>query len=143
MDEDIKRCSKCKIKQVIKNFNKDKIRKDGLNSVCRLCREKYSNENLVKIKKYNEKNKERRNISLKNKRATDDNFRTISNIRNRIYKSSKGMSKQSSTKKILGIDIETYKKSIEYQMTPEMIGRISRSIMSKPFVYLTYPKTEN
>ena len=30
------------------------------------------------------------------------------------------MSKQSSTKKILGIDIETYKNWIEYQMTPEM-----------------------
>ena len=30
------------------------------------------------------------------------------------------MSKQSSTKKILGIDIETYKKWIEYQFTLEM-----------------------
>ena len=30
------------------------------------------------------------------------------------------MSKESSTKKFLGIDIETYKKWIEYQMTPEM-----------------------
>ena len=30
------------------------------------------------------------------------------------------MTKQSSTKDILGIDIETYKKWIEYQMTPEM-----------------------
>ena len=30
------------------------------------------------------------------------------------------MAKQSSTKEILGIDIETYKKWIEYQMTPEV-----------------------
>ena len=120
MDEDKKSCSKCEIVQVIDNFNKDKTRKDGLNSICRLCRKKYYNENLVKIKKYNEQNKERRNIYLKNKRATDVNFRIISNTRSRIYKSLKGMLKQSSTKKILGIDIETYKKWIEYQMTPEM-----------------------
>ena len=30
------------------------------------------------------------------------------------------MAKQSSTKELLGIDFETYKKWIEYQMTPEM-----------------------
>ena len=87
MDEDIKRCSKCEIIQVIENFNKNKNRKDGLNSICRLCRKKYYNENLVKIKKYNEQNKERRNIYLNNKRETDVSFRITSNTRNRIYKS--------------------------------------------------------
>ena len=30
------------------------------------------------------------------------------------------MTNQSSTKEILGIDIETYKKWIQYQMIPEM-----------------------
>ena len=33
MDEDIKRCSKCEITQVIENFNKDKKRKVGLNTI--------------------------------------------------------------------------------------------------------------
>ena len=33
MDEDKKGCSKCEIIQVIDNFNKDKNRKDGLNSI--------------------------------------------------------------------------------------------------------------
>ena len=107
MDEDIKRCSKCEIIQVIDNFNKDENRKDGLNSICRLCRKKYYNENLVKIKKYNEQNRERRNIYIKNKREKDVKFRLISNTRNRIYKSLKGMTKQSATKDILEIDIET------------------------------------
>ena len=120
MDKDVKRCSKCEIIQVIEIFSKDKNRKDGLNSICRLCRKKYYNENLVKIKKYNEQNKERRNIYLRDKRETDVNFRIITNTRNSIYKSLKGTTKQKSTKEILGIDIETYKKWIEYQMTPEM-----------------------
>ena len=71
-------------------------------------------------RKYNEQNKEKRNIYLKNKRETDVNFRLINNTRNRIYKCLKGKTKQSSTKKILGIDIETYKKWIEWQITPDM-----------------------
>ena len=40
--------------------------------------------------------------------------------RNRIYRSLKGMTKQSSTRDILGIDIETYKKWINIQMSPDM-----------------------
>ena len=69
---------------------------------------------------YNEQNKEKRSIYLKNKRETDVKFRLISNTRSRIYKCLKGMTKQSSTKDILGIDIDTYKKWLEFQFTPEM-----------------------
>ena len=71
-------------------------------------------------KNYNEQNKEKRNIHLKNKRETDVNFRLISNTRNRIYISLKGMTKQSSTKEVLGIDVDLYKKWIKFQFTPEM-----------------------
>ena len=92
------------------NFNKDKDRKDGLHSLCISCRTDYYLKSLDKIKIYNEQNKEKRNIYLKNKRETDVKFRLISKIRSRIYKSLKGMTKQSSTKDILGIDIDTYKK---------------------------------
>ena len=74
MNDDIKRCSKCEIIQVIDNFNKDKNRKDGLNSICRLCRKKYYNENLVKIKKYNEQNKEKETYILKTNEKQILNF---------------------------------------------------------------------
>ena len=120
MDEDLKRCSRCEIIQVIGNFTKDRNCKDGLCPLCKCCRKDYYLKNLDKIKIYNEQNRERRNIYLKNKRETDVNFRLISNTRNRIYKSLKGMTKKSSTRDILGIDIETYKKWIEFQFTPEM-----------------------
>ena len=36
----VKGCSRCEIVQVIENFNKDKNRTDGLNSICKLCRKK-------------------------------------------------------------------------------------------------------
>ena len=81
---------------------------------------KYYIKNLEKIKKYNEQNKERRNIYLKNKRKTDVKFRLSSNTRKRIYKSLKGLTKQSSTRNKLGIDIGSYRKWIEFQFTPEM-----------------------
>ena len=74
----------------------------------------------LKNKNYNEQNREKRNRYLKNKRETDVNFQLISNTRNRIYESLKGMIKQSSTKEILGIDIDSYKKWIEFQITSEM-----------------------
>ena len=48
------------------------------------------------------------------------NHRLILNTRTRMYEAIKGNSKSSTTKEILGIDIETYKRWIEYQMTPEM-----------------------
>ena len=119
-NEILKKCCRCEIVQGIENFNKDKNRKDGLCPYCIDCRRKLYLKNLDKIKKYNEQNKERRNIYLKNKRETDDKFRLISNTRCRIHHALNGKSKSISTKDILGIDIETYKKWIEWQMTPEM-----------------------
>ena len=106
-DEILKECCRCEIIQVIENFNKDKNRKHGLYPLCISCRKDSYFKNLDKIKKYNEQNRERRNIYLKNKRETDSKFRLKSNTRNRNYKCLKGMTKQSSTKDILGIDIET------------------------------------
>ena len=102
------------------NFSKDRNCKDGLCPLCKCCRKDYYLKNLDKIKIYNEQNKEKRNKYLKNKRETDVNFRLISNTRSRIYKSLKGMTKQTSTKDILGIDIDLYRKWLEFQFTPEM-----------------------
>ena len=47
-------------------------------------------------------------------------FRLTKNTRCRIYEYLKDISKSSSTIVILGIDIDTYKKWIEYQFTPQM-----------------------
>ena len=120
MDEDLRRCSRCENGSLKINFHKDRKSKDGLRPQCIDCRKKFYLKNSDKIKIYNEQNKERRNRYHKNKRETDDISRLISKTRNRIYESSKGLTKQSSTKEILGIDNELYKKRIVWQMTPEM-----------------------
>ena len=60
------------------------------------------------------------NEYFKNRTKTDVNFRLIRNTRRRIHHALNGKTKSSSTRDILGIDIDTYKKWIEFQMTPEM-----------------------
>ena len=111
-NEILQKCCRCEVVQLLENFNKDKNRKDGVCPQCINCCKKFYFMNLDKTKKRNEQNKESRNIYLKNKRETDDNFRLISSTRNRIYKTLRGLTKQSSTKEILGIDIDTYRKWI-------------------------------
>ena len=115
-----KKCCKCENIEVIEIFSKDKNRKDFVCPQCINCRKDFDFKNLDKNKKCNEQYEERRNIYLRNKRETDVKFRLITNTRKITYKALKGMTKQSSTKDILGIDIETYRKWIEYQFTPEV-----------------------
>ena len=122
-----KRYSKCDNEKELSQFSftKDIQRYRSECTHCSSIKHKeWRNINSEKVKqnqkKYNEQNKEKRNFYLKNKRETDVNFSLISNTRNRIYKSLKGMTKQSSTKEVLGIDVDRYKKLIEFQMTPEM-----------------------
>ena len=60
------------------------------------------------------------NWYIKNRIKTDVNFRLIHNTRRRIHHALNGKTKSSSTRDILGIDIDTYRKSIEFQFTPDM-----------------------
>ena len=60
------------------------------------------------------------NEYIKIRMETDVNFRIIQNARRRIHHASNGKLKSSSIKDILGIDIDSYRKWIEIQMTPNM-----------------------
>ena len=62
----------------------------------------------------------RKRIYSNNKYKTNVNFRLICNTRRKIHHALNGKSKSSSTRDILVIDIDTYRKWIEYQMTPDM-----------------------
>ena len=60
------------------------------------------------------------NEYFKNRIKTDVNFRLIRNTRRRIHHALNGKSKSSSTINILGIDVDLYRKLLEFQFTPEM-----------------------
>ena len=133
--DDIKRCSKCETFSSKSNFYKNKKWSHGLHPFCISCRKHYSNENRKKTRKYYLENRDkiqkyylenrykintRLNDFFKNRIKTDVNFRLIRNTRRRIHHALNGELKSSSTKEILGIDIDTYRKWIERQTTPEM-----------------------
>ena len=99
---DMKRCCKCKMNCLKINFYKNVDKKDGVNSMCKICMRKY-------IKKF-----------MKNRRKIDVGFRLIRNTRRRNHHALNGKSNSSSTLDILGIDVQTYRKRIEWQMNPEM-----------------------
>ena len=84
----------------------------------------YYLENRDRIKEYQLKNHDRiinrKKIYFNNRYKTDITFRLTHTTRCRIRQSLKGKSKSISTKEILGIDINLYKKWIEWQFTPEM-----------------------
>ena len=59
----MKRCRVCKVEKELKEFNKDKSRKDGFQGMCKLCLKQYYHLNKEKItqchKQYRQLNKEK------------------------------------------------------------------------------------
>ena len=62
----------------------------------------------------------RHNENNENRLKTDVKFQLILTTRRKIHHALNGESKPSSTLDILGIDVETYRKWIEWQTTPKM-----------------------
>ena len=74
---------------------------------------------------------------------TDVSFRLIRNTRQRIHHALNGKSKPSSKLDILGIDVETYRKWIEWQLTSEMDWRHIENDHVKPISSFDVSKDEN
>ena len=135
-----------------KNFLKFNIRKDTqkYRKQCRGCikliKKEYQTNNKDKINLYNKNyfqhNKNKIYESRKNRRKTDVNFRLICKTRRRIHHALNGKSKSISTKEILGIDIETCKKWIEWQMTPDMTWNNIQIDHIKPICLFDITKDE-
>ena len=149
MDEDLKICTKCKNEKELSEFN---VRTDTqkYRKQCRCCieliKKEYQTNNTDKISLYNkdyfQHNKNKIYESQKNRRKTDVKFRLICNTRRRIHHAVNGKSKSISTKEILRIDIETYKKWIEWQMTPDMTWNNIQIDHIKPICLFDVTKDE-
>ena len=100
--KDKKVCIKCNLGKSLTEFYKDKCRKSGHQSLCKLCQHKYSNSYI---------NTRRRN---------DPEFKLLGNLRVRLYDALKGKSKSQTTRQLIGIDFETFSKWIEYQLEEGM-----------------------
>ena len=123
---------RCGVVKLKRNFHKKLKSCDGLFSQCKSCvfqkqrkfdyenRERIINRNKDNRLKHHDKIMAQKKIYINNNYKTDINFCLICKTRNRIYKTLKGMTKQSSSINILGIDIDLCRKWLEFQFTPEM-----------------------
>ena len=118
----VKNCCRCKTTCLKSSFSKTVNKNDGVNSMCKIWLNK-------KIKGY-----------MKNRMTTGVSFRLIRNTRRRTHHALNGKLKSSSTLDILGIDLETYRKYIEYQMTPEMNLRNIETYQVKPICLFNVSK---
>ena len=124
----VKKCCRCGVLSLMSNFYKDKTKRNGYRPECKIISKKYckkyyyDNQDrlLNKQKVYDKQNRAEINSIERMRRQSDINYRSIKNTRCRIHHALNGKSKSSSTREILGFDIETYKWWIEWQMTPEM-----------------------
>ena len=107
--DDERTCSKCKTFSSKSNFYKNFTKTDGFRPQCIKC-----------TKQYQYANREKRNLPERRRIAVDVKYRLFKNTRRRIHQVLKRKSKSSSTKDILGVDNNIYKRCIDFQMTPEM-----------------------
>jgi hypothetical protein len=98
-----KKCNKCNEVKPFSDFNKDKSRKDGYYSICRLCKQIYNKENKEKIKeknrKYYQDNKEK--LKEKQKKYTKENIEYIQERNREYYHDNKEYYKENIIKRIL------------------------------------------
>ena len=83
------------------------------------------------------------NEYIKNRIKTDVKFWLIRNTRQRIHHVLNGKSKSSSTNDIPGIDINTYKKWLEVQFTPEMNWNNIENDHNKPICMFNISNDED
>lgn len=144
-DKDKKTCSTCKIIKLRSEFSKHKDHSDGLSSLCKSCKSKtdksYCDKNKEKLKaKQREKyilnrdkyllrakeraaqNKDSRNIYLRNYYNTNPEAKLIKNLRNRAnnFIKKSGVSKTSSSSKLLGCTAKEARQYIESKFTKGM-----------------------
>ena len=102
-------CSKCKTFSSKSNFHEDITKIYGYRPKCINC-----------TKQYHYKKREKRNLRERRRLAIHVNFRLIKSTRRRFHMAVNRNTKSLATRGILGIDVETYGRWIEWQMIPEM-----------------------
>ena len=131
MDEDWKRCSKCRTKFSKSNFYKDITKNDGYRPSCKFCCQKYyydnQNRKLNNHKIYNKINRSKTNTYERLKRKNDPNFNLFCNIRQRTKYAFKSQTFEK-INDLIGCSNYFFRKWIIHQlygdMTIENYGKI-------------------
>lgn len=110
---EFKICNSCQVLKSQIEFTKRKKSLDGLNSKCKKCYAEY-----IKC----EKIKQKRNVTVNNRRKNDSNFKLKELLRSRLYKATKAKSWKKNTKfnEYIGCTLEELKLHLEKQFTEGM-----------------------
>src|SRR5205809_3720008 len=100
--ENYKVCSQCKMEKSLNEFYKDITQKSGYCPCSKKCKNK------------------RNNAYSKARRQYDSEFKLVTNLRTRLGHAIKGKSKSKTTKRLIGIDFETFTKWIDFQLEEGM-----------------------
>ena len=131
MDEDLKKCSRCKMISPKSNFVKDITKKDGYRPSCKICCQKYYYDNQIRIlndkKTYNKNNRSKINAYERQKRKNDPNFNLLCKIRQRTKYAFKSQTIEK-INDLIGCSNYFFRKWIIHQlygdMTIENYGKI-------------------
>ena len=131
MDEDIKRCSECKMECLKLNFYKDITKNDGYRPSCKRCTNQYCYDNQNRIldihKFYIKNNRSKINAYERDKRKSDSNFKLHCNIRQRTNYDFKSQNIEK-INNLIGCSNYFFRKWIIYQlygdMTLENYGKV-------------------
>ena len=117
--------NKGKIKKQLTKYyieNKEKIQEYRIENKEKMAEYRIKNKEKIvkKNKEYYQKNKEKIAKYIKERRLTRPTYKLLGNLRNRLNRVLKGNTKSSSTRKLIGCDIEFLKKHLESQFTKGM-----------------------
>jgi len=111
----MKKCFKCNTIKPIKDFHKNKCKKDGLSTQCKSCKKKTN-------RRWLENNRQKRRDYRAKKRIEDPMFKVKENLRSRCWIAFNNISikKSKKTSELLGTDYETFKMHMESQFKDNM-----------------------
>ena len=122
----VKKCRVCKNILLQSNFSRKTKSKDGLQSLCKFCKNIYNKNYYIENrdsalecrKKYKLKNRRKINEHNKNRIKSDFNFKLACNLRSRTYKAfkSQNVRKTNKTFNLLGCSHLFFKNWIVHQL---------------------------
>lgn len=106
-----KKCTKCNETKEVSQFYRENNNKDGYNSICKVC---YKDKNKrLNRREYHAK-------YMRERRANDENFRILGNLRHRINLALKMNFKAAKTRELLGCSVSELWIHLETQFTDGM-----------------------
>ena len=124
----MKICSRCGKEKSLEGFYRDGRASDQRQSACKKCcnaqsrdyYERHPEVHRKSCREYNKRNRRKIEERSQRRRASDPEFKILTNLRRRIIHALHGRNKSESTRKLLGCPVGFFKLHLEKQFKPGM-----------------------